>query len=68
MSFSIGFGYFSKSAISPNWVGFTNMLHTVISDLVTLASTKEACPAWSAPIVGTNPIVTFGLSVRIEFR
>ena len=50
-------GYTSRSFLSLNCVGLTNTLTTVASFSLTLLSTSDACPWWSAPIVGTRPTV-----------
>ena len=51
------FGYLSKSSFLPNWMGFKNTLTTVTSHSLTDALIKAPCPSWSAPIVGTRPIL-----------
>src|SRR5438309_9302793 len=57
MSFSIVTGYFWKSLGSLNWVGFTKILQTVHPVTVFDISISDICPVWSAPIVGTKPMV-----------
>ena len=48
-------GYFLKSSFGPNWRGLTKMDATTTSFSRRARRTKDACPACSAPIVGTNP-------------
>lgn len=57
MSFSKVLGYFNKSVGSLNWVGLTNMEVTTKSVCFFAEATRDKCPSWRAPIVGTNPIV-----------
>src|SRR6266852_4548898 len=49
-------GYEDRSSPAPNWIGLTNTLTTTLSFSRRARSTRLMCPAWSAPIVGTNPI------------
>jgi len=48
-------GYAVKSSLGPNCVGLTKIDAIAASVSWTARSTKDMCPACSAPIVGTNP-------------
>ena len=47
-----------KSSLGPNCVGFTKILTTSASHRNRAARMRERWPSCSAPIVGTNPMVT----------
>ena len=51
-------GYEDKSSVGPNCVGFTKILTTSASHCNRAARMRERWPSCSAPIVGTNPMVT----------
>src|SRR5260370_26094844 len=48
-------GYFAKSSLGPNWVGFTKMEAATIPQQALAARTRDRWPSWRAPMVGTNP-------------
>ena len=54
---STDFGYELKSSLGENCVGFIKMLTTVCLHICFDFFIRERCPAWIAPMVGTNPIV-----------
>src|SRR5580693_139124 len=48
-------GYFDRSSLGPNCVGFTKIDAATISQDAFAALTRDRCPSCSAPMVGTNP-------------
>src|SRR5262249_15144504 len=44
-----------KSSLGPNWVGFTNNETVTKSQRAFAARTRDKCPSWIAPMVGTRP-------------
>ena len=48
-------GYFDKSSVGPNCVGFTKMETATASHCAFAARTSDKCPSCRAPIVGTKP-------------
>ena len=50
-------GYLLRSSGLLNCVGLTNTLTMQTSFSETALRTSVACPSWSAPMVGTSPIV-----------
>src|SRR3982074_2337490 len=48
-------GYFDKSSVGPNWVGFTKIETATESHCAFAARTSDKCPSCRAPMVGTRP-------------
>src|SRR5690349_20271634 len=51
-------GYFARSSVGANCVGFTKIETTTSPQRLFAARASDRCPACSAPIVGTRPIET----------